>query len=256
MPALERLRKTCSPWWRSLLDLVYPRACRICKLPLSEGREWTCQACEDDLVVTEAPYCELCGEPFEGAITRSFRCSNCVDRELSFEFAFAQYRAEGQIRDLIHRFKYNGELSLRGTLGDFLARALDEPRLANEDLGQWFVVPVPLHHSRRRERGFNQAWDLCRQLSSLRGIKSCDPIRRTRDTGHQADLTRAQRLANLKNAFEIKRSFRGPNSRLRGSKVLLVDDVFTTGATTDACAKVLRRDAGVEKVVVIAVARG
>jgi predicted amidophosphoribosyltransferase len=81
-------------------------------------------------------------------------------------------------------------------------------------------------------------------------------MRRKRDTGHQAELTRAQRLSNLSGAFEMKRVYRGKDSPLRGAKVLLVDDVFTTGATTNACANVLLREAGVEKVVVIAVARG
>ena len=256
MRVVDRLCRTVAPWGRALLNLLYPRVCRVCNTPLPVGREWTCSRCEGEFGITEPPYCSRCGEGFDGAIDREFSCSNCADRKLSFDFAFARFRAEGSVRDLIHRFKYNGELSLRAALGHMLLEALREPRLAHEDLTQWHLVPVPLHHSRRRERGFNQAHHLCRQLNRARKIPLCDALRRSRDTGHQADLTRAQRLENLRNAFEARRGYRGETSKLRGAKVLLVDDVFTTGATTDACARVLRRDAGVEKVVVIAVARG
>lgn len=256
MPVVERLRQTLTPWGRALLNLLYPRLCRICTVPLPEGQEWICSTCDDALEVTEAPYCKTCGEHYDGEITREFVCSNCANRDFGFEFAFARYHAEGPVREMIHRFKYNGELSLRGMLGHLLEGALMEPRLANEDLSTWYLIPVPLHHRRRRERGFNQAWHLCKQLAKLRGIKPLDAMRRKRDTGHQAELTRAQRLSNLSGAFEMKRVYRGKDSPLRGAKVLLVDDVFTTGATTNACAKVLLREAGVEKVVVIAVARG
>lgn len=256
MHVVQRLRHTFTPWGRAALNLLYPSLCRVCAAPLPEGRMWHCQRCEETFEGTDPPYCKTCGEPFDGALTREFQCSNCLDREFHFDFAYAPYRAEGPVRDLIHRFKYNGDLSLRGALGHLLQHALDEPRLADEDLSTWCLVPVPLHHRRRRERGFNQAWHLCRQLERIRGIKLLDAMRRNRDTGHQSDLTRVQRLENLRSAFAMKRGYLGEHSRLHGAKVLLVDDVFTTGATTDACAKVLRRDAGVEKVVVIAVARG
>ncbi len=249
-------------WKEALLDVVFPRTCRVCDLPLPPRdpgrplREWFCQLCEEALPKLEAPFCQVCGEPYDGVIESAFRCGNCADRKFAFDFAISGYRAQDQMRELVHRFKYNKELSLRGALTDLLQRALQDPRLAAEDLSQWLLVPVPLHHVRRREREFNQSWELCRELSKRCGIMALDALKRVRATGKQARLTRAQRLENLRGAFALKRRFRGDASPLKDARVLLVDDVFTTGATTHECARILRREGGVEKVVVISAARG
>ncbi len=260
---LSRLRSKIAPWSRALLNLVYPRTCRVCDAPLvgqDDGahclRQWFCEACERALPKVEPPYCRVCGEPYDGAIDRAFQCTNCAERDLAIDFAFARYRAWDAVRELVHQFKYSRDISLRATLGDLLLEALDEPRLALEDLTQWRLVPVPLHRTRERERQFNQSWELCLHLQKHAGIPALDAMRRIKSTGKQARLTRAQRLQNLRGAFEMKPKYRAPHHALRGAKVLLIDDVFTTGATTDACARVLRRQAGVEKVVVLAVARG
>ena len=251
----ERLRSLLAPWTQALLNLLYPRACRVCEVPLSD-REWFCRDCEQAFPTLEAPFCQVCGEPFDGPMDRPFRCDNCADRKLHFDFAIAGYRAEGEVRELIHRFKYGRDITLRAPLGRMLARALDDPRLKNEDLSVWRLVPVPLHHARQREREFNQSHELCLQLSRHTGIPVLPGMKRLRPTDKQARLTRAQRLENLRGAFAMRRGFSGKTSPLAGARVLLVDDVFTTGATTDECARILRREAGVQKVVVIAVARG
>lgn len=247
---------------RGVLDVVYPRTCRVCDKPLPTRSplrplgEWFCQACEDGLARLEPPYCKVCAEPYDGAIDGLFRCQNCADRAFAFEFAVTGYSAEGAVRDLVHRFKYGGDLSLRGALGGLLLRALQDPRLLEEDFSSWVLVPVPLHWSRRQERQFNQSLELCRRLSPQVRIPWADAMRRIRSTHTQSRLTRAQRLENLAGAFQMKRRFQGAASQLKGRNVLLVDDVFTTGATADACARVLKRKGGVQKVVVIAVARG
>ncbi len=250
------------PIWRVLLDVIYPRRCRVCLKPLPERDaarplgEWFCEACETGLAKLEPPFCEVCSQPYDGQITGPFRCGNCADRQFAFEFAVAAYRAEEAVRELVHQFKYGRDLSLRGALAGLLAQVLQDPRLRGEDLAQWCLVPVPLHRGRQNDRGFNQSWELCRRLSQRTGLRRVRALRRKHATEKQSRLTRARRLKNLKGAFAMKRGFRGPRSRLRGWKVLLVDDVFTTGATAHACASVLRREGGAEKVVVIAVARG
>ena len=247
MTGLGRLRNHLRPWGRALLDVIFPRTCRACdhllleRDPLRPLGEWFCQPCEEALPRLEAPYCQTCAEPFDGVIANEFRCSNCADRKLAFEFAVAGYRASDEVRELIHRFKYNRELALRGALADLLERALNDPRLAGLDLKQWTLVPVPLHRSRERQREFNQSWELCRELSKRTGIPTFNAMRRKRVTSKQARLTRAQRLQNLRNAFTMKWRFSGDRSRLRSRNVLLVDDVFTTGATTNECARILRR---------------
>lgn len=198
-------------------------------------------------------------ESLGGAIDRAFKCSNCEGRRFAFEFAISGFKAAGAMRELLHHFKYSGDLTLRGALADALIHTLTEPRLTAEDLSTWVLVPVPLHWLREMRREFNQSWELCLELSARTGIPAVQALRRRRLTQAQAKLSRTARLQNLRGVFSVgglwpPRCWKKP--RLEGRKVLLVDDVLTTGATADECAKVLRREAGVEKVVVITAARG
>lgn len=247
---------------RALIDLFYPRACLACDQPLPAEHEkgsldeWLCGSCISGLARVEPPFCSACGEPFDGAMTQPFRCMNCADRKFMFDFAISGFRAEGAVRDLIHKFKYNRDLSLCSVLAEMLGRALHDPRLPAEDLREWRLVPVPLHRGKEAERGFNQSLELCLALTRRTGIPALDCLARVRDTGSQASLHRNERLKNLRKAFAMRRRlFRKPPD-LTGAKILLVDDVLTTGATTHECARILKRDGGAEKVVVITVARG
>jgi ComF family protein len=235
---------------------VYPRLCCVCQVPLDEG--WFCGGCADSLPLVEPPYCKVCGEVYDGALTHDFRCTNCSGRRLEFEFAVAACRAEEAVRELIHQFKYERRLHLRGALASLLLRLLEEePRLAGENLAEWLLVPVPLHPSREVEREYNQSWELCRRLSRLTGIPATKALVRTRETESQAGLDRGERLKNLRGAFAVRATQgAGAPSALQGRRILLVDDVFTTGATANECARVLRQEGAVEKVVVITVTRG
>jgi len=249
-------------WWRgcgtALLDLLYTRRCEACDAFLESGRErerrWLCDGCHEGLARIEPPYCQVCGEAYDGAMTGTFRCGNCAELTMHFEFAVAGFKAEGAVRELVHRFKYQRALHLRGLLGTMLERALEDPRLAQNGAG-WVLVPVPLHHARQREREYNQARELCRVLGRSCGSPVVDALARLRPTTPQASLSRRQRIENLRGAFAVRRRVLKAGG-LAGKKVLLVDDVLTTGSTTSECARVLRREAGVEKVVVITVARG
>lgn len=249
-----------------VLDLVFPRQCWSCSEPLARPSEDTspeaceqffCQTCIDAFPRIEPPYCNQCGEPYDLETDGTFQCWNCSGRRMGFEFAISAYHAEGAVREMIHRFKYGREVALRRPLASLLQEALKDERLASQDLTRWIVVPVPLHHSRQFERGFNQSWELCLELAKRVGATACEVLTRTRPTQSQASLDRRHRLRNLRGVFARKRSWpwcRQPD--LTGACVLLVDDVLTTGATTHECARVLKRSAEVEKVVVITVARG
>lgn len=256
------IRETVQSWGRALVDALFPRSCRVCDSPL-KGHEaaerlthWLCRSCNDELKHIEPPFCSVCGEVFDGAADNAFQCTNCTGLKLAFEFAIAAFRAEGAVLELIHQFKYGRDLTLRLLLARMLEQVLSDSRLKALPLDQWLLVPVPLHPVREREREFNQCRELCRVLSCRCGIPMLDAMLRTRPTPKQSQLTRVQRLENLRGAFEMRPRYSGKTSELRGRSVLLVDDVFTTGATTNECARVLRREAGVEKVVVISVARG
>lgn len=132
-PDPSRVHRLLQPVWRAWVDLVYPRLCCACKVPVEEG--WFCGSCAEALPLVEAPYCNVCGEVYEGAITQEFRCGNCSGRRLEFEFAVAACHAEGVMRELIHQFKYERRLHLRGALATLMLRVLEEPRLAGENLG-------------------------------------------------------------------------------------------------------------------------
>jgi competence protein ComFC len=257
-PAESRLQRVLQPAWSAFVDLIYPRLCCVCHVPLGQGAPaWFCRACEEALPLVEPPYCKVCGEVYDGAFTNEFRCMNCDGRKLAFDFAVAACRAEEAVRELVHQFKYDRRLQLRGALALLLLRTLHEPRLAQENLADWLLVPVPLHRSREMDREFNQSWELCLRLAQLTGIPAANALARIRETDAQANLDRDERLRNLRGAFAMRQPrFWEEISSTQGRRILLVDDVFTTGATTSECARVLRREGGAEKVVVITVARG
>ena len=255
-PVPSPVQRLLLPVWLALADLVYPRRCCVCHVPVEEEGGF-CRGCAVALPWVEAPYCKVCGEVYDGALTREFRCTNCSGRRLEFEFAVAACHAEEAMRELIHQFKYERRLHLRAALATLLLRTLEEPRLARENLAEWLLVPVPLHPSREADRDYNQSWELCQRLSRLTGIPAAKALLRTRETEAQAGLDREERLKNLRGAFALQKPsrWRSPID-LQGRRILLVDDVFTTGATTNECARVLRREGGAEKVVVITVTRG
>jgi len=243
----------------AFLDLIYPRLCAGCGESFPFGRQdagkWLCDPCLAGLPRIVPPFCEVCAEPYDGAITGSFRCGNCSGLKLHFNYAVCAYRADDVVREVIHRFKYQKEVHLRGLLGTLLRDTLSDERLAEMDPANWTLVPVPLHPVRRREREYNQAWELCCELSRMSGIPTLEAMSRVRATTPQASLTRNQRLENLQGAFTMKPSVIR-RKLLSGRNILLVDDVLTTGSTASECARILRRQAGVQKVVVLTVARG
>jgi ComF family protein len=186
--------------------------------------------------------------PYEGDITTAFECGNCREMELHFRSARSAVLAGELMLDIIHRYKYQRALWFEPFLADLLVRQA-VPALARE---KWdMIVPVPLHPTRRREREFNQAERLGAHLSRTTGIPmNTDLLERVESTQTQTQLGRQERAANMRNAFALR-----PGVKLDGSRVVVLDDVFTTGATTSACAKVLL-SAGAGDACVWTVARG
>jgi competence protein ComFC len=236
-------------WFETAAGLVYPPHCAICAQPVGSARGGgVCRECLHKRIRLSGPRCAVCSQPYGGAITGEFRCMNCGDRELAFDFATSAYRSRGVVRELIHGLKYGRQLHLRHWLGRMLAEAFDDPRL--ETISIDGVVPVPLHPAKLREREFNQSLVLAREASRRRGLPMLDCLRRGRFTETQTHFHREERFANLSGAFEVRRGF-----EVGGKTLVLVDDVLTTGSTADSCARTLR-EAGAVAVVVITVARG
>lgn len=194
------------------------------------------------------PFCERCGEPVAGVVDNPYQCSNCAGRVWHICQARAAYRADGGVLDWIHRLKYRSDWHCLPRLGDWLIEGY-ERFYANEDVGG--IVPVPLHWRRFWSRGFNQSYELARRLSKHSGLPIFDVLRRSRHTAVQASLTRRARMRNCRGAFVLRKS----GFDAGGRSLLLVDDVFTTGSTVNACARELRR-AGAGKIFVLTVARG
>jgi ComF family protein len=220
----------------AIASLLYPPVCTICSAMVPPG-EYLCQECDAKATRIAPPFCAKCSEPFEGAITGTFTCANCAHRTIHFDAAVAAYRGRGIVRRIIHDFKYGRQIHLRHLVGRWLRGALDDPRLRGR--GFDVIVPVPLHPTRKRERGFNQASLLAELLSAQISIQSRPLLERIRYTTTQTALDRAERMENLHNAFRLRK-----NMNVRDLRVLLIDDVLTTGSTLSECARVLK-DAGV-----------
>src|SRR3954454_7889066 len=235
-----------SELFQAAVSLLYPAACAICGKNIRAG-EYLCDGCEAKLSHIVAPFCETCSEPFEGSIHSAFTCANCAHRTIYFDSAVAAYRGRGIVREVIHQFKYARQIHLRDLVARWLRAALDDERL--RDCNFDYVVPVPLHPARERERGFNQASLLSELLSAQTSIPSKCVLDRVRYTTTQTALDRRQRIENLHNAFRLRK-----NVDVRGLHVLLIDDVLTTGSTLSECARVLKR-AGAKSVHAVTAAR-
>jgi competence protein ComFC len=239
-------------WLDAGLSFLYPPVCQVCDEQRATAAEgYVCAACwtrDGGIRFIKPPFCERCGLPFAGQMTTDFECSNCHEMDLHFRSARSAVVADGVVLDVIHRYKYKRALWFENFLADLLVRQA-VPELAR---GQWHsIVPVPLHPVKNREREFNQAERLARHLGRATGLRvQSGLLRRTEYTRTQTLLSRKQRAHNVRNAFV----FRGAEP-LRGENLVLVDDVFTTGATTSACARVLH-EAGAGEVCVWTVARG
>jgi len=236
-------------WLNTGLGFFYPEICRLCESERATLRDgYVCGCCRSSVRFIKPPFCERCGLPFAGDITAPFECTNCREMELQFSSARSAVVARGAVLEAIHRFKYRRQLWFENFLaGLFLREALPALRGQNWNL----IVPVPLHSLKQREREFNQAGRLAVHLAA--GLKiplNAKLLRRVTPTATQTLLTRRQRAANMHGAFAVR-----PGRRLNGERVVLVDDVFTTGATTSACARVLLA-AGAGDVCVWTVARG
>ena len=230
-------------FFTALLDVILPPICHICHSFIPQaGTLHICPTCREKLPLVSSP---LCGIPFIGA-GDDHQCGACLINPPHFDAARAHFIYEGAIRELIHSFKYDRRTHLRYPLA---LLALEGAHCFMEYTPE-IIVPVPLHTSRLRQRGFNQAVLLGTTLSRHLSLPMVpDALVRTRPTEPQINLSAAERKLNVQGAFSVKRS-----DEIKGRNVLLLDDVMTTGSTMDECAKVLKK-AGAATVVAVTVAR-
>ena len=219
---------------RGAVGLVYPPACIACGAATGEAHG-LCAACWAGVPFIERPYCERLGTPFVADLgVGPLLSPGAIADPPVFERARAVARYEGAARDLVHRLKYNDRLELSRPMGRLMAQAGAE-LLAEADV----LVPVPLHRIRLWRRRFNQAMALAAVVARAGGVP-CDPflLARVKRTRSQVGLTKVQRRENLQGAFRASVDAR---PRLEGRRVLLVDDVLTTGSTANAASRALLR---------------
>lgn len=231
---------------RAIASLLYPPACAVCSTSVAVN-EYLCDACDDKITHIVPPFCARCSEPFAGAMTDAFTCANCAHRTIHFDAAVAAYRSRGIVRRVVLNFKYGRQIHLRHLIGRWLCAALNDDRLRGRTFD--VIIPVPLHAARERERGFNQAALLAEILSARMSIQSKPVLQRVRYTTTQTAFDRAERMENLRDAFRLRKK-----ADVRGLRVLLVDDVLTTGSTLSECARILK-SAGASSVHAVTAAR-
>lgn len=223
-----------------LLDLFFPADCRICKEPLKWNENYICQGCFSKIEPLKPPLCAKCGRHIESGII----CSSCKNRRIYFERARSYGEFSGVLQEAIHLLKYEKKLILVNKLASLMDGVID---LFESDFH--YLVPVPIHKNKRRKRGFNQTELLGNFLSKVRGTPVLPGLTKEIDTPPQIDLDYSARMQNVKDSFRWK----GDKRQIEGKRLLLIDDVMTTGSTVNECSKVLMAE-GAESVCVLTLA--
>lgn len=235
--------------YNSVLDLLFPEegVCFYCDKYYEEVKEdHICSECRDKLTFIIEDKCPVCGKPTYQSSSLQ-RCSYCINKTFYFKKAISPLEFKGLLRKSIYRYKYESKPYLYKSFGEFMINALKKESIENIDL----IVPVPLHRSRKAERGYNQAELLAKYLSSKLNIpQDSKNLIRAKATRIQNRLSRHEREKNIKDAFKIKDS-----GVFKYKRILLVDDIFTTGATVNECSKILM-ECGANEVYVITIATG
>ena len=252
---------------KSIANLVYPLRCAVCKKALEASNETgACSFCLGTIGRNPKPYCASCGRALDpshvgtlGASSgRTIQvstpggslCGDCLKARPSFAIARSACLYEGALKELVHLFKYRNRRSLAGLFARLMIDFLEDEAVLAESAD--LVTFVPLHNKRLRQRDFNQSKLLAQAIAFRLALPVTDCLEKIKETANQNELSREARLCNLKGAFRARGSTASP---FRGCTILLVDDVMTTGATLDECARTLL-DAGAREVRCLTLARG
>lgn len=221
--------------------LFFPPVCLACNAQVDSVAQTLCENCRDMLVPITDGFCAKCGGPLQDG-----KCDACSRTDFSFDLARSAYIYQTPVREMIHHLKYDSLLSPAAFLANAMAAAITRE---DPDASYDYILPVPLHHVRERGRGYNQSGLIARKLTALLGIPLAKLVCRKSNTRSQTNLSREARLKNLHGAFALR-----GGAQVRGKRILLVDDVFTTGTTANEISRLLKGN-GAEKLFVLTAAR-
>lgn len=245
---MKRIGQVAGSLTGGMLDLLYPRRCAGCGVAPGQTARYVCWDCLAGIPFVGDPMCALCGDPVEGAVAHDYTCSWCRRTQPAFMVARSAARYRGVVQDLLQALKYQQATHLAHDLGMLLAGCV-QTYLSGQ---VWDAITyVPLHPRKARERSYNQSRLLAESLGRRMQLPvERHALQRIRWTETQTHLSAEARKANVAGAFATPMP-----EWIEGRRWLLVDDVMTTGATVDACARVLMKHGAVQ-VAVVTVARG
>ena len=227
-----------------LLDLIYPRRCPVCDKAVKPFGSLICEECTRKIKYVKAPYCQKCGKELRDK--RALFCHDCAHKEHKYDRGMALF-SYPSVADSIYRFKYQGRQEYAAYYAQRMARVLGEKILS---LHPDALVPVPIHSSKKRVRGYNQAEVLAKELGRILNIPvETKLIKRVRKTVPMKELSVGERQNNLKKAFKIC------HNDVKLITIVIIDDIYTTGSTIDAMAYELRQ-AGIKHIYFAALAIG
>ena len=237
--------------FKGLKDLIYPNCCLVCKnrIPPANQQRLICVDCWEKLEKNLPPFCASCGRYLDSQAIEKNACPSCSKCGANFYFdrAFSPCTYTGAIKKLIHEFKYSGKDYLGKPLGKLMNTFIRDYQLPIEHLD--FVVPIPLHKSRQREREFNQAEILSQEVAKEFNKKVLtDALIRVKLTKTQTELTFRERCQNVEKSFLVTKP-----ELIKDTNLMLIDDVLTTGATANEAARCLK-SAGARKVLLLTLA--
>lgn len=238
-PLLSKIPAALKLAGSSFLDLCLPRSCARCEQLGSQEEGFWCSECLEKIPWVASPICPRCGRPYPDAPgAPDHLCGECSQEIFHFTSARSAVLHSGIVRDRIHQFKFGGRLEWIPPLVELLKKAYAGWEIPPPEI----VLPVPLHLKRLRERGFNQSGLMAKEFARCLGLPvSFDTLVRKNWTDPQTRLNRDQRHINVKNAFEVCEG-----EDVKGRRILILDDVYTTGTTLSECARMLRKKGALE----------
>lgn len=238
------------------LDFFWPEkiTCALCEEELGQKTAYFCKSCQPKKLPVDFKRCRRCSAPitqaYAGYENYNYLCKSCQEQSHAYDYHLSLALYEDSIKNTLYAMKYQGKTHLAKILGQELAALYEESKDKLPDVD--YIIPVPSHWTRRAVRGHHHAAIMAKSMAKKLQMPYLDPVKRAKRTSALSGLKRQERQNTLKNVFQLKKRY---FSQIRGKKLLIIDDIYTTGITVHYCAEVLKQS-GAEVVYVMTAAMG